>query len=911
MTSTYQDDLWVLKWKEEGSVVKGYGYKREQEGRLVRGVVTIDIDHYMYIDTASYKALIADNNRYLHLVCDHEDAFMRALIPSNPLETHQMFTKLSFSTRGDYDLFRRVVGATFMNDDNPERKYLYETEYSDIIKTCASLGRPYLGWSSPDNPNINMARDCVCVLSFDIETLMPREEGWPKWENPEDIIFMIALSVSDPKRYKDSHKEVIVVVSDTVGQMHPVSTPGDLKPITDMCPETTVYATGSEKDLLSIFFNRVCEHEPDILTGHNIMGYDIPYINGRSSFLKMYMPPLSRYSDIWEHTKTKVRSRTVKGIERDIHRWEIDDISIIDTLLYTNQDISGLGSYKLDALAQTFLGSHKTGLTYKEMYIRYNRHTLDDIRHIVNYCSMDAELSLQLFHKLDIFETVFQKSCLTATSLEFLYTEGPIHTINNTIFKYLKKNNIVHNVKKHSKKSEPYKGGLVMLDKPGLFGYATILDFTSLYPSVMMDRNICVSTVMVNKKSIKDEECEHIDIEDDDDDGVIVKRVSYIKSSVVKGIIPAMIEEILNKRKEVQIEMKASKDDLKRIVLDKRQQALKVVANATYGCYGNPGSIIFSVECAESITAYARRTIMVAREIIHNTLYKGFKSNVIYTDTDSCLVVNEGVTDKNSSEELAKIIDVTVSKRLGTLMNLKYEDTCKKIILVAKKNYIYQTLNDKMKYKGVSVVRGNNCELLRITYKRFVEICMDNAPIEDITDELIGFITAVREHRYKPDDLVISMRLSKDVNKYEARLPIVKLVEKMSARGKDMAVGWSYESIYIKTLVGTLFGTPSYKYHKEGTSEQLILFEDYNPDKHAYDERFYLKHHLLNGILKLLDVCGKLRNFAWTKRNKDNVAQANNRVATIHNLRFTHEEYLSIKKPISSTPLKQTKLMFK
>lgn len=860
------DDMWILKWKERVNTIEGYGYTAAGE----RTVVHLPIQHYLYIDTVCYDSLLAARNTNCELVAAKHDELARASVPSDPLSPEQKFTRLEFSTHGELLEFKKNVGiATTWSAYSPRHAHLYESEQSNIIKTVAGRGRAFMGWASHENTTQG-AQAHLCVLSFDIETRTPVKNAWPYRKAPDDIIFTIALAVADHKRGPGIVQEVILVVADAMRVTLPISSKGNLSPIVDMVPGKTVYAVLSEKELLMVFFERIQAHAPDIITGHNIMGYDIRYINARVKLMDMRIPQLSRYSAAGPFVEPYKTKRWLRGIERSLHGWDMLDISIIDTCIYAVQDMGGLKSHKLEDLSRTYLGSGKTGLGYDEMFTLYDDHTLPALRRIVEYCSVDALLALQLFQKLNMFEAVLQKSILCATDIETLYTAGPMTTINNTVFQYMKQHGIVHNARKRERApDEKYKGGYVALEHPGRFGCTTMLDFTSLYPSVMMDRNICVSTVVHAKEFQTNEHCDKIDVLDDDF-LTVIGSVWFVKKSIHVGIVPGMIQSILDSRRAVQRRMKATTDPIEREMLNKRQAALKVVANATYGAFGSRASILYSIACAKSVTSYARHSIITARDIIQSTPFRGEYSKVIYIDTDSCYTTNEAVVDKATSMELAAMINTKVQEALGVLMELKYEDTCSNIVLLAKKHYIARMLNNSLMFKGVSVVRSDTCALLKTTYTRFAEMCIGDETIDIISTELLQFIDSVKKNRIPPSELACGIKLSKKITKYAQATHVVHLYNKMELSGRRMERGWPYECIYKKTVCGNLFGTVSYKYH-DNTFDMIMLLADYNASMHAPDDIYYLQKKLLNGILRLLDTCGKLKDYIWFNRGSKGI----------------------------------------
>lgn len=127
---------------------------------------------------------------------------------------------------------------------------------------------------------------------------------------------------------------------------------------------------------------------------------------------------------------------------------------------------------------------------------------------------------------------------------------------------------------------EQYEGGTVIEPKRGYYNdpIAT-LDFSSLYPSIIMAHNLCYTTLLTVAKK------KELNIPEDNINTTPSNSL-FVKSSVRKGILPEILENLLAARKRAKAELKQETDPLKQKVLDGRQYALKVSANSVYGFTG-------------------------------------------------------------------------------------------------------------------------------------------------------------------------------------------------------------------------------------------------------------------------------------------------------------------------------------
>ena len=150
----------------------------------------------------------------------------------------------------------------------------------------------------------------------------------------------------------------------------------------------------------------------------------------------------------------------------------------------------------------------------------------------------------------------------------------------------------------------------------GLHENLVQFDFRSLYPSIIISKNISPDVMVLG------------DIENEDEYNVAPEHGIKFKKEP-QGFIPSALEGILNERFAVKNRMKETDDPVLKKSLDVQQQALKRLANTMYGVYGFLRFRWYSFECAQAITAWGRQHIKKAMKEAENY---GFKA--IYADTD-------------------------------------------------------------------------------------------------------------------------------------------------------------------------------------------------------------------------------------------------------------------------------------
>ncbi|KAJ6575123.1 hypothetical protein B0H19DRAFT_1127258 [Mycena capillaripes] len=261
-----------------------------------------------------------------------------------------------------------------------------------------------------------------------------------------------------------------------------------------------------------------------------------------------------------------------------------------------------------------------------------------------------------------------------------------------------------------------------------------VLDFQSLYPSIMIANNYCYSTFLGRihdfqgrpKFGVTDLELRPGLVETlYDHINVSPNGMMFVKPDVRKGLLGRMLVELLETRVMVKQAMKGVKNDkaLRRI-LDARQLGLKYIANVTYGYT----SATFSgrmpaVEIADSIVQSGRETLEKAITTINATEKWG--ARVVYGDTDSVFVHLPGKT-KDQAFRIGHDIADTITSSNPSPIKLKFEKVYLPCVLLAKKRYVgfkYENPDETeptFDAKGIETVRRDGV----LAQKKMTETCL-------------------------------------------------------------------------------------------------------------------------------------------------------------------------------------------
>jgi len=333
-------------------------------------------------------------------------------------------------------------------------------------------------------------------------------------------------------------------------------------------------------------------------------------------------------------------------------------------------------------------------------------------------------------------------------------------------------------------KDKAFKGAIVIDPIAGVHFNATVLDFASLYPTIMKRHNISYETV----------DCPHEECRVATDNRVpetghwTCKKRTGMISETIGFFRDTRVMWFKAKSKD------KSLDERTRTWYSVVEKALKVYVNASYGVTGAQHFELFCMPAAESVTAYGRNAIMKAKEKAESMGVR-----VLYGDTDSVFLDNPS---KEQQEELVK----WSQEELG--IELEVEKTYKYVALSErKKNYIGVYSTGYVEVKGLSGKKRNTPRFIQEAFKEMLTILskVDNLEgFETAKDEIREIVNTVidrlegKTNPFTPDDLAFRIQLTKRLDQYGKTTPQhVRAAQMLKAAGHDIQPGTIVE--YIKT----------------------------------------------------------------------------------------------------------------
>lgn len=692
-------------------------------------------------------------------------------------------TKVTFRCMREFYIIRKKCrGIQFFNNVDLVLKFTtdYNLSYSnwiefeieeklDIGRNCKS----YLT-SNPKRYTDPLPPITPRVLSFDIEVMSSVKGTFPNAIRGGDNIFMCGIVFNDG--VKDENENIIIL--DKKGKS------------TDEYRE--IYKD-NEHDLIMELFNIINELDPDIIIGYNIFKFDLEYIEARLGDAEI--PNLSRYktfTSVFEDMTWKSAGRGVVEVKFIKTPGRI----FMDLYPYIKSKYN-LNNYKLNTVSKIFLKDEKDDLPPEQIFRYYEKGTERLMYKISKYCIQDCKLTLDLFKKLNVWYDINEASNATCIKLFDVLTRGQGHKAFHLEYIQMMKNDYFFYPFK--RQSEKYEGAKVFMPKPNIYDNVITLDFASLYPSIMRRYNLCYTTLVDDNNSISDEDCYVFEWDDETKDGVTHCKYRFVKQHIRKGLLPILLEDLVNKRNETKkLMLNHDKDTLEYKILDLMQLYFKISANSVYGNKGTKTSKTPCYPVAKTTTYIGRRSIMEVANILQNidneekigkyvygeNYIKTNKPfcNVLYGDTDSVMLY---LPSLEKDENLINIWDVGnkiseyINSNFEKPMKLEFEKVMRKFLPLSKKIYSCVLMNEKsmknkdlesiksvdisnitnIKSKGSAQVKRNYSQYCKEIYSNLIKMAFTHKDFETMIYYVEEKMTELLSYSVPKEKLILSLEV--------------------------------------------------------------------------------------------------------------------------------------------------------
>ncbi len=509
-----------------------------------------------------------------------------------------------------------------------------------------------------------------------------------------------------------------------------------------------VHEETSELDLIIRMVQIVRMHDPDILTGYEVHGGSWGYLIERARCKYDY-----NLCD--EFSRMKSQSHGRFGKEND--KWGFNHTSTIRitgrhmiNIWRAMRSELNLLQYTMENVVFHVLQRRIPHYSWRDLTQWYSNGKLRDLAHVLNYYISRVQLNLEILERNELIPRTSEQARLLGVDFFSVFSRGSQFKVESLMFRIAKPENFL--LVSPSRKQVGGQNALeclplVMEPRSAFYNSPLlVLDFQSLYPSVMIAYNYCYSTFLgrivnwrgINKMGFTEYRRQHRLLELlQDHINIAPNGMMYVKPEIRKSLLAKMLGEILETRVMVKSGMKIDKDDkiLQRL-LNNRQLALKLIANVTYGYT----SASFSgrmpcSEIADSIVQTARETLEKAIALIHSV--KRWGAEVVYGDTDSLFIYLKGRT-KDQAFDIGNEIAQMVTNMNPRPVKLKFEKVYFPCVLLAKKRYVglkYETRDQKepeFDAKGIETVRRDGTPAEQKIEEKALKILFRSADLSQV-----------------------------------------------------------------------------------------------------------------------------------------------------------------------------------
>lgn len=584
----------------------------------------------------------------------------------------------------------------------------------------------------------------------------------------------VASDAGFPEPEEAKHPVISIAIKDSILDTYFVWALGDYDVDKSIMKEFQVkyMKCTSEEHLLKQFIQFWFEEHttPDVVTGWNIRGFDIPYLVNRINRIlgEDEVKKLSPWGMVEERMVTMR-----KGMVQLYDIIGIAQLDYMDIFQKFGYSFGPQESYRLDHIAHVVLGERK--LAYDGTL-----HTLYQTDHqkFIDYNIKDVDL-------VDRMEDKIAMITLTITmaykaGVNYSDTMGTVGIWDSLIHKYLIEQNIIVPPSKESFKSD-YEGGYVKDPQCGVHDWVCSFDVNSLYPNIIVQWNMSPETIVrkVEPGITIEKILDGYVAETAKANNMSMAATGQYFSNEKQGFMPKIIEEMYDERVVIKKKMLASKQELEqcdktnkaevyRIERDiahfeNQQTAIKILLNSLYGALGNKYFRYFTMEIAEGITITGQTIIKWGEKHINSYLNKALKTNndyVIAIDTDSIYanfssLVNAVMPDADTGKKVdflskaCKRIETDVFdsafKELGENLNvhklrigMKREGIADRGIWTAKKRYILNVWDNegvryakpKLKIMGIEAIKSSTPAPCREAMEELFQILINGTESE-------------------------------------------------------------------------------------------------------------------------------------------------------------------------------------
>lgn len=506
-----------------------------------------------------------------------------------------------------------------------------------------------------------------------------------------------------------------------------------------------VSAFSTQEQVLQAFLDWIIDYDPDVLIGWNVVNFDTWY--------------LQRLAD-------KLQRRLVLGRDRRAVHWrELDDDGdrraaqcpgrvILDGIELLRAAFYRFESFSLENVSRELLGEGKL-LHGSDRGGEITRLFVEDKTTLAAYNLKDCELVSEIFAHTAMLDFAVARSSLTGLNLDRM--GGSVASFDNLYLPRLHRHGFVAPNASTDHSASP--GGFVLDSAPGIYDHVLVLDFKSLYPSII--RTFCIDPLGLALGV----------------GGGLAAAATvpgFVEANFARSghILPELIQQLWQQR-----------DEAKRVGDAPLSQAIKIIMNSFYGVLGTPGCRFFDARLASSITLRGHQILNRTRDYIEAAGHR-----VIYGDTDSVFVWIHEARDDEQAQAAGRALEQSLNSwwgeevrrefKLDSVLEVEFETHYKRFLMPtirgsekgSKKRYagvVAGADGDKLVFKGLENVRTDWTRVAREFQEELYRRIFNEEPFEDYVKTLVSRVLAGECDQ----QLVYRKRLRRKLDEYQRNVP--------------------------------------------------------------------------------------------------------------------------------------------
>ncbi|MCL4150627.1 UNVERIFIED_CONTAM: hypothetical protein GTU68_035598 [Idotea baltica] len=550
----------------------------------------------------------------------------------------------------------------------------------------------------------------------------------------------------------------------------------------------TITWCDDEASALNQFFQWMSTYDPDVILGWNVAGFDLAFLKWKCQQIKIPFL-LGRGGE--RATVLEAQSARQIAIARVPGRIVLDGIAALKGAFWNFEH------YELGFVASQMLGDEKLISAEGNKLQEIRRQYLEDPIALAAYNLQDCQLVARIFEKADLISFAIERARMTGLAMD--RQGGSTAAFDHLYLPRLhRKGYVAPDIGSiHNPASSP--GGYVMDSIPGLYKNVLVLDFKSLYPSIIRTFKIDPYGLSVGLNSNREQ---------------TITGFLGAQFSKDQHILPSIVTQLWDDR---DLAKKANNAPL--------SYAIKIIMNSFYGVLGSSGCRFFNPQLASSIT---RRGHEIIQQSAANIETQGY--SVIYGDTDSVFVHLDGEISETEAHDigtqLADHLNTYWTQQLNdqfdieSNLEIEFETHYLRFLMPtirgsdagSKKRYagvVRKNNQQEVVFKGLETVRSDWTQLAKNFQQELYRRIFNDEPFADYVRE----ISEQLNNGEYDDQLVYTKRLRRPLDSYTStQPPQVKAARKMRNPGKRIQ--------YILTLNGPeplekITAKPDYQHYQD------------------------------------------------------------------------------------------------